>query len=35
MGTNAPLVDISSDALVDFETEVMTIPQFDLGINRR
>lgn len=24
MGTNAPLVDISSDALVDFETEVMT-----------
>ena len=29
MGTNAPLVDISSDALVDFETEVMTIPQFD------
>lgn len=29
MGTHAPLVDISSDALVDFETEVMTIPQFD------
>ena len=29
MGTNAPLVDISSDALVDFDTEVMTIPQFD------
>ncbi len=29
MGTNAPLLDISSDALVDFETAVMTIPQFD------
>ena len=29
MGSNAPLVDISKDALVDFETEVMTIPQYD------
>lgn len=29
MGTNAPLSDISEDKLVDFETEVMTIPQFD------
>ncbi len=29
MGTNAPLLDISEDALVDFETAVMTIPQFD------
>ena len=29
MGTDAPLCDISKDKLVRFETEVMTIPQFD------
>lgn len=29
MGTNAPLSDISEEALVEFETEVMMIPQFD------
>ena len=29
MGTDAPLIDISEDKLVDFETAVMTIPQFD------
>lgn len=29
MGTDAPLSDISEDALVEFETEVMLIPQFD------
>ena len=29
MGSNAPLVDIAEDKLVQFETEVMTIPQFD------
>lgn len=29
MGTNAPLIDISPDKLVEFETEVMPIPQFD------
>ena len=29
MGTNAPLSDISADALVDFETVVLPIPQFD------
>lgn len=29
MGTNAPLLDISEEKLVDFETAVMTIPQFD------
>ena len=29
MGTNAPLSDISQDKIVDFETEVMEIPQFD------
>lgn len=29
MGTDAPLVDISEEALVDFETEVKMIPQFD------
>ena len=29
MGTNAPLSDISADALVDFDTEVMMLPQFD------
>ena len=29
MGTNAPLSDISADALVDFETVVLPVPQFD------
>jgi multiple sugar transport system substrate-binding protein len=29
MGTNAPLCDISQDKIVEFETEVRTIPQFD------
>lgn len=29
MGTNAPLCDISEEALVDFETAVLPIPQFD------
>ena len=29
MGTNAPLLDISEDKLVEFETAVMPIPQFD------
>ncbi|MBD5459500.1 MAG: extracellular solute-binding protein [Lachnospiraceae bacterium] len=29
MGTDAPLLDISADQVVDFETVVMTIPQFD------
>lgn len=29
MGTDAPLSDISKDALVQFETEVMAVPQFD------
>ena len=29
LGTNAPLSDISPDKFVEFETEVMTIPQFD------
>ena len=29
MGTHAPLIDISADKLVEFETEVMTVPQFD------
>ena len=29
MGTNAPLSDISEEDLVDFETAVMTVPQFD------
>ncbi len=29
MGTHAPLIDISSDKLVDFETVVMPLPQFD------
>ncbi len=29
MGSNAPLIDISEENLVDFETVVMTIPQFD------
>lgn len=29
MGTDAPLSDISEEALVDFDTEVMMIPQYD------
>ena len=29
MGSKAPLIDIAEDKLVDFETEVMTIPQYD------
>ena len=29
MGPEAPLLDISEDKLVDFDIEVMTIPQFD------
>ena len=29
MGTHAPLIDISEDKLVEFETAVMEIPQFD------
>ena len=29
MGTEAPLVDISEDRIVDFETVVMPIPQYD------
>ncbi len=29
MGTYAPLSDISADSIVEFETEVMMIPQFD------
>ncbi len=29
MGTNAPLCDISPDKLVEFETAVMAVPQFD------
>lgn len=29
MGSEAPLLDISEDKLVDFETVVMTVPQFD------
>lgn len=29
MGTDAPLSDISEDKVVEFETEVMPIPQFD------
>ena len=29
MGSKAPLIDISPDKLIDFETEVMTVPQFD------
>ena len=31
MGSKAPLIDIAKDKLVDFETEVMMIPQFDAG----
>ena len=29
MGSNAPLSDISEEAVVEFETVVMPIPQFD------
>ena len=29
MGSHAPLIDIAEDKLVDFETQVMAIPQFD------
>lgn len=29
MGTDAPLLDINEDKLVQFETAVMTVPQFD------
>jgi len=29
MGPNAPLIDISEDKLVDFEVEIMPIPQMD------
>ena len=29
MGSDAPLVDIAKDKVVDFETKVMTIPQYD------
>ncbi|WP_022779038.1 ABC transporter substrate-binding protein [Butyrivibrio sp. AE3009] len=29
MGSDAPLVDIAKDKIVDFETEVMMLPQFD------
>ena len=29
MGTHAPLIDIAEDKIVDFETAVMAIPQFD------
>ena len=29
MGSNAPLIDIAKDKLVDFETQVMRIPQYD------
>ena len=29
IGTNAPLLDISPDKLVDFETAVLPVPQFD------
>lgn len=29
MGAHAPLIDISADAVADFETEVRAIPQFD------
>ncbi len=29
MGCDAPLIDIAADALVEFETEVMLIPQYD------
>ena len=31
MGTDAPLLDIAEDKLVEFETEVMAIPQYDVN----
>ena len=31
MGTDAPLCDISADEIVEFETAVMAVPQFDPG----
>ena len=31
MGTDAPLCDISEDKIVEFETAVMPVPQFDPG----
>lgn len=31
MGSNAPLIDISEDNLVEFDTEVMMVPQFDVN----
>ncbi len=31
MGTDAPLVDISEEDIVEFETEVRLIPQFDIA----
>lgn len=34
MGSNAPLIDISEEKMIDFETVVMTIPQFDLNAPR-
>ena len=34
MGSKAPLLDISADKVVDFETVVMTIPQFDTSRQR-
>ena len=34
MGTNAPLVDIAEEEIIDFETEVMMVPQFDRSIPR-
>ena len=29
MGSDAPLIDIAEDKLIDFDIEVMTIPQYD------
>lgn len=31
MGSDAPLVDIPEESVADFETEVMTVPQFDVN----
>ncbi|MCH5262268.1 MAG: extracellular solute-binding protein [Lachnospiraceae bacterium] len=31
MGTDAPLIDISADKIVQFETAVMMVPQFETG----
>ena len=31
MGSDAPLIDISEEKIVDFETKVMMIPQFDIN----